>query len=302
MLSYSNFSPMKRLLTIVLSFTLYAGVAQRNFDQVEIRTEKVADQIYVLFGAGGNIGLAIGDDAAYLIDDQYAPLTEKIRAAVREITDKPLKFLVNTHWHGDHTGGNENFGKSGTILIAHEAVRKRMGSPSQRNGRERPAAPLVALPEITFNDELTLHLDEARTMHVMHVNDSHTDGDSYIYFPEDNVIHMGDNFSNGGFPFIDLNSGGDINGFVKNLNMALFIVDEETRIIPGHGPVADRETLRAYRDMVDTLRSRVQKALDAGNSLEETLQMGLSKEWDAEFGTGFIDSEGIITAIYRSLE
>lgn len=293
---------MKRLLTAFFFLAFSTAIAQRNFDNVEIRSEKVADQIYVLFGAGGNIGLAIGDDTAYLIDDQFAPLSEKIMAAVRKITDKPLKFLVNTHWHGDHTGGNENFGKAGTILIAHKAVRTRMGSPSERNGNVRPASPLAALPEITFTDTLTLHLDQSRTMHVMHVNNSHTDGDSYIYFPEDNVIHMGDNFSNGGYPFIDLNSGGDINGFVKNLNMALFIVDEETRIIPGHGPVTDRETLRAYRDMVDTLRSRVQKALDAGNSLEETLQLGLSKEWDADFGTGFIDSKGIITAIYRSLE
>ena len=293
---------MKRLLTAFLLMTLCIASAQRNFDDVEIRSEKVADQIYVLFGAGGNIGLAIGDDAAYLIDDQYAPLSDKIMTAVREITDKPLKFLVNTHWHGDHTGGNENIANGGTILIAHEAVRNRMGSPSERNGNVRPASPQAALPEITFTDKLTLHLDPTRTMHVMHVNNSHTDGDSYIYFPEDNVIHMGDNFANGGFPFIDLNSGGDINGFVKNLNMALFIVDEETRIIPGHGPVTDRETLRAYRDMVDTLRSRVQKALNAGNSLEETLQLGLSKEWDADFGTGFINSEGIITAIYRSLE
>lgn len=293
---------MKRLLTACFILTFSTTLAQRNFDDVEIRTEKVADQIYVLFGAGGNIGLALGDDAAYLIDDQYAPLSEKILAAIREVTDKPLKFLVNTHWHGDHTGGNENFGKMGAILIAHEAVRKRMGSPSERNGSVRPASPLAALPEITFTEELTLHLDSLRTLHVIHVAPSHTDGDSYIYLPEDNVLHMGDNFSNGGYPFIDLNSGGDINGLVKNLNIALFMVDEDTRIIPGHGPVANRSTLRAYRDMVETLRSRVQKAADSGKSLEETLEMGLSKEWDAEFGTGFINSEGIITAIYRSLE
>ena len=288
------------LLTLLLSF--FAAQAQRNFDDVRIRTEKVTDNIYVLFGAGGNIGLAIGDDTAYLIDDQYAPLSEKITAAVREITDKPITFLVNTHWHGDHTGGNANFGKSGTILIAHEAVRKRLGAPSERNGRVREAAPEVALPQITFTDRLTLHLDSVRTMHVMHVNNSHTDGDSYIYFPEDNVIHMGDNFSNGGYPFIDLNSGGDIEGFVKNLNMAVFMVDAQTRIIPGHGPVTGKETLRGYRDMLETLRNRVSTAKTSGKTLEETLELGLSSEWDAEFGTGFINAEGIITAIYQSLE
>lgn len=293
---------MKYAQTLLL-FLSFCGIqAQRNFDEVQIRTEKVADQIYVLFGAGGNIGLAVGDDTAYLIDDQYAPLSEKITAAVREITDKPITFLVNTHWHGDHTGGNANFARSGTILVAHEAVRRRLGTPSERNGQVREAAPEIALPQITFAEGLTLHLDSLRTMHVMHVEPSHTDGDSYIYFPEDNVIHLGDNFSNGGYPFIDLNSGGDIDGFVKNLSMVLAMVDEQTRIIPGHGPVTGRETLQAYRDMVETLRDRVKTAVGSGRTLEETLQMGLSKEWDAEFGTGFINSEGIVTAIYRSLQ
>ncbi len=290
------------LLSLLLLLPLPAALAQRNFDDVEIRTEKVADNIYVLFGAGGNIGLALGEADAYLIDDQYAPLSEKILAAVRAVTDKPVTYLVNTHWHGDHTGGNENFGKAGTILIAHEAVRNRMGTPSERNGQTRPASPEVALPEITFSDKLTLHLGGGERMHVMHVNNSHTDGDSYIYFPESNVIHMGDNFANGGFPFIDLNSGGEVEGFIKNLNMALFIVDEETRIIPGHGPVTNRATLKAYRDMLETLRDRVKAARASGKTLEQTLAMGLSKEWDADFGTGFINSEGIITSIYRSLE
>lgn len=294
---------MKSTMVILsLLLTLTAGFAQRNFDDVEIKTEKVTDNIYVLFGAGGNIGLAVGEDAAYLIDDQYAPLSEKIMAAVREVTNKPMKFLVNTHWHGDHTGGNANFSQAGTILVAHEAVRKRLGSPSERNGQTRPASPEAALPEITFTDELTLHLGNGQSMHVMHVNNAHTDGDSYIYFPQANVIHMGDNFANGGFPFIDLNSGGDIEGFIKNLNMALFIVDDQTRIIPGHGPVTNRKTLQAYRDMLETLRNRVNTARQSGKSLEQTIAMGLSKEWDADFGTGFINSEGIITAIYKSLE
>lgn len=287
---------------LILLLTLSPGFAQRSFDDVEIKTEQLTDNIYVLFGAGGNIGLAIGEDAAYLIDDQYAPLSEKITASVRQITDKPLKFLVNTHWHGDHTGGNANFGKAGTILVAHENVRKRLGSPSERNGQVREASPEIALPEITFSDELTLHLGDGQSMHVMHVNDAHTDGDSYIYFPEANIIHMGDNFANGGFPFIDLNSGGDIDGFIKNLNMALFIVDDQTQIIPGHGPVTNRETLQAYRDMLETLRNRVKAAMTSGKSLEQTLAMGLSNEWDADFGTGFINSEGILTSIYKSLE
>lgn len=294
---------MKYFVCILFFFTIFSSQAQRDWDSVEIKTEEVAQDIYVLFGAGGNIGLAIGEEAAYLIDDQFGQLSEKIVVAVRELTDKPIKYLVNTHWHGDHVGGNENFGKAGTILIAHEAVRKRMALSQQRGGGAvSPPYPLKALPEITFTDKLTIHLDSLRTMRVMHVNPSHTDGDSYIYFPQSNVIHMGDNFSNGGFPYIDLNSGGDIDGFIKNLNMVLFILDDESKIIPGHGPVTNQETLMAYRDMLSTIRSRVKKAKAEGKTVEEAVQMGLSKEWDAKFGQGFIDPIEIITSIYMSLD
>lgn len=282
---------------------LTAAAAQRDWDAIEIKTEKVADDIYALFGAGGNIGLAVGEDYAYLIDDQFAPLSEKIIAAVRQITDKPIRFLVNTHLHGDHVGGNANFAQRGTVIVAHEAVRERMSSVQKRgNGQTVQPSPLKALPKLTYTEQITFHLDSTRTMHVMHVNPSHTDGDSYIYFPESNVIHMGDNFSNGGYPYIDLNSGGDIDGLIKNHNMVLFLLDDETKIIPGHGPVTDRARLMAYRDMIVAIRTRVNKAKSSGNSLEETLSMGLTKEWDAEFGQGFIDPSEIVTAIYRSLD
>ena len=289
-------------LSIITCLTLTASTAQRNWDAIEIKTEKVADDIYALFGAGGNIGLAVGEDYAYLIDDQFAPLSEKIITAVREITDKPIKFLVNTHWHGDHVGGNENFAQKGTVIIAHEAVRERMGMPYERAGRQMPASPYRALPKLTYTDQLVFHLDSVRTMHIMHVRPSHTDGDSYIYFPESNVIHMGDNFSNGGYPYIDLSSGGDIEGLIKNHNMVLLMLNSDTKIIPGHGPVTDRATLMAYRDMLSVIRTRVKKAKLAGNSLEETVSMGLTKEWDAEFGQGFIDPTEIVTSIYLSLD
>lgn len=276
---------------------------QRNWDAVDIKTEKVADNIYVLFGSGGNIGLAVAEDYAYLIDDQFAPLSEKILAAVRQITDKPIQFLVNTHWHGDHVGGNANFAQGGTVIVAHEAVRERMSTTQQRpGGRVSEPSPYEALPKLTYTDKLTFHLDSIRTMRVMHVSPSHTDGDSYIYFPESNVIHMGDNFSNGGYPFIDLNSGGDVDGLIRNHNMILFIIDGETKIIPGHGPVTDKAQLVAYRDMIVTIRNRVKKAKTSGKTLEETLALGLSSEWDAEFGQGFIDAKGIVSSIYWSLE
>ena len=278
-------------------------IAQRDWNAIEIKTEKVADDIYALYGSGGNIGLAVGQDYAYLIDDQFAPLSEKITAAVRAITDKPIKFLVNTHWHGDHVGGNENFAHAGTVIVAHEAVRERMSTVQDRgNGRILQPSPLKALPKVTYTDKLTFHLDSNRTMRVMHVYPSHTDGDSYIYFPESNAIHMGDNFSNGGYPYIDLNSGGDIDGLIKNHQMVLSMLDDETRIIPGHGPVTDKVRLKAYSEMITTIRDRVKKAKDSGNSLEEAIKLGLTKEWDAEFGQGFIDPTEIVTAVYKSLD
>ncbi|MEN8798707.1 MAG: MBL fold metallo-hydrolase [Flavobacteriaceae bacterium] len=293
----------KYFLSTILCLSLSLLVAQRDWDAVEIKTEKVADDIYCIFGSGGNIGLAVGQDYAYLIDDQFAPLSDKIIAAVRKITDKPIRFLVNTHWHGDHVGGNANFAKGGTVIIAHEAVRERMNSVQDRGGgRMSEPSTFEALPKITFTDQMTIYLDSTRTMHIMHVNPSHTDGDSYIYFPESNVIHMGDNFSNGGYPYIDLNSGGDIDGLIKNHNMVLFLLDDETRIIPGHGPVTDRARLMAYRDMMVTIRTRVKQAKSSGKSLDETLAMGLTAEWDAEFGQGFQDPTEIVTAVYKSLD
>ena len=291
---------MKFLVTAVSCFWVTVAWSQRNWDDVKITSEKVADNIYALYGAGGNMGLAIGEEYAYLIDDQFAPLTEKIQATISSLTDKPVRFLVNTHWHGDHVGGNANFANAGAIILANENVRKRMSTPQQRRGRMLEPAPYKALPQITFTDQITLHLNDGQSMHVMHVNDSHTDGDSYIYFPESNVIHMGDNFPNG-YPYIDLESGGNIDGLLKNLNMALAMLDSETKIIRGHGKVTDITQLESYRDIVQTIRDRVAKAKSDGKSLEEVLAMGVSREWDEEYGQGFINSKSIVTAIYKSL-
>lgn len=291
---------MKYVLLVLCSIWVTATWSQRNFDTVAITSEQLAENIYVLYGAGGNMGLAIGDEYAYLIDDQFAPLSEKIMAAINAITDKPVRFLVNTHWHGDHVGGNMNFASAGAIILANENVRKRMGTPQERRGSMTQAAPFKALPQITFTDKMTLHLNENQSMHVMHVNDSHTDGDSYIYFPESNVIHMGDNFPDG-YPYIDLESGGNIDGLLKNLNMALALVDTETKIIRGHGKVTNKEHLQQYRDIVQSIRDRVAKAMKEGATLEEILSNGLSAEWDASYGQGFINSEALVTAIYNSL-
>lgn len=281
---------MKTLLIAFFSTTII--FAQRDFSKVEITSEKLSDNIHVLFGAGGNIGLAVGDDAAYVIDDQFGPLTDKIVAHVQTLTDKPIKFVLNTHHHGDHTGGNENFGNAGALVLAHENVRKRMAGSDDPKG----------LPVITFNDRMTLHLGNGSSLHALYVNPAHTDGDTYYYFPQENVIHMGDNFFVGRYPYIDLNSGGDIDGLIGNVSMALGMLDDETKIIPGHGKVANITDLEDYKSVLVMLRERVKKAKAAGNSLEATQQMGLSKEWDASHGQGYINADRIIEFIYKSAD
>ncbi|NNE77850.1 MAG: MBL fold metallo-hydrolase [Pricia sp.] len=280
------------LFSLLLTITLYS---QRDFSETQITSEKLSENVYVLFGEGGNIGLAIGDDAAYLIDDQFGQLTGKIVAHVKTLTDKPINFVLNTHLHGDHTGGNENLANAGALVIAHDNVRKRMVAADEPKPKE-------ALPVVTFNDKMTLYLGNDKSLHAIHVNPAHTDGDTYYYFPEDNIIHMGDNFFGGRYPYIDLASGGDIDGLISNVTMALGIVDDATRIIPGHGAVSSEADLEGYKNVLVTLRERVKKARDEGNSLEETQKMGLSKEWDETHGQGFINSDRIIEFIYKSAD
>lgn len=288
------------LLGFIISFFTHA---QRDWDKITITSEQLSDNIYVLFGSGGNIGLVVGKENAYLIDDQFAPLSDKILAHIASLTDKPVKWVLNTHWHGDHTGGNENLAKTGALIIAHDNVRMRMSTKQTRSGgRVTEPSPVEALPVITFSDKMTLYLDNGNTMHAMHVNDAHTDGDSYYYFPEDNVLHMGDNFFSGRYPFIDLNSGGDVDGLISNITMALAMIDDETKIIPGHGTVGSKSDLTAYLNVISTLRERVVKARSEGNTLEQTQKLGLSKEWDGSHGQGFINADRIVAFIYKSAD
>ncbi len=286
---------MKKISVLVCLTMVTVITAQNDFSDVEITSEKLTDNIYSLFGAGGNIGLAIGDDAAYLIDDQFGPLTEKIVSHVKTITDKPIKFVLNTHFHGDHSGGNENLANAGAMIFAHDNVRKRMEAGDE-------PTPKKALPVVTFNDKMTLHLGNGKSLHALSVNPAHTDGDTYYYFPEDNVIHMGDNFFSGRYPYIDIDSGGDIDGLISNVTMALGIVDDTTQIIPGHGKVSSKADLEDYKYVLMTLRERVKKARDEGNSLKITQNLGLSKEWDATHGQGFINSDKIVEFIYTSAD
>jgi len=294
---------MKQLLTMagfVLASTL--TFAQGDFSSVKIETTKVAERIYMLQGRGGNIGVSAGEDGVVLIDDQYAPLTAKIEAAIDKITDRPVRFVLNTHWHGDHTGGNEYFGKTGGVIVAHDNVRKRLSSEQVIEFFDATVEPKPedALPVLTFSDQLTVHLNgEPAVAH--HVAHAHTDGDIMIHFPESNVLHMGDIFFNQRYPFIDLGSGGSLQGMIDGAARGLELADEDTRIIPGHGALADRDDLQFYHDMLVTIRKRVQAMIDDGKSLEQVITANPTQQYDGEWGQNFIDPEDIVTFAYESL-
>ena len=287
----TRFSSFLRATALCTAATLATGVAQAQsrFDKVEIRTEQLSPSTYVLFGAGGNIGLSVGADSVFVIDDQYAPLSEKIAAAIKKITDKPVQFVLNTHWHSDHTGGNENFAKGGALIIAHDNVKKRLSTEQFIEFLRAKEAPLpkIAQPVVTFSTDVTFHIN-GDEVYAFHMPKAHTDGDAIIHFRKSNVIHMGDIFFNGFYPFIDTSSGGSPEGVVAAADRVLAMADDATRIIPGHGPVSNKAELKIYRDMVATVSARVKKLAQEGKKLDEIIAAKPSAEYDERWGKGFI--------------
>lgn len=279
---------------------LLLTATQRSMEGVEIKVEQVAPGVAVLFGAGGNIGLSYGEDGNILIDDQFAPLTDKIAAAVATLDPDPVRFVINTHWHGDHTGGNENFAERGAVVVAHDNVRRRMSTEQLRGvGRDpTPPSPRGALPVVTFDDGVTFHLN-GDTIRVVHVAHAHTDGDALVYWTDANVLHMGDTFFNGMLPFIDLASGGSIDGAIAAADTALALTDAESVIIAGHGPVATRADLVRYRDMLAGLRAAVAERIASGRSLDAIKAERLADD----YGTAddFIPPDRFIETVYESL-
>ncbi len=272
--------------------------AQQDMSDVQIETIHVAGGVYMLIGQGGNIGLSVGDDGPFVIDDQFAPLTDKIRAAIAAVSDGDVRFVLNTHWHGDHTGGNENFGTAGAMIVAHENVRRRMNPAEFRDvmGRTQQAPP-EALPVVTFTDAVNMYWND-ENIRVFHVEAAHTDGDVIIHFSEANVVHMGDNFFRGRYPFIDVDSGGGIDGMIEAGDRVLSMVNSETQIIPGHGPLSTPADLRDFRDMLITVRDRVRTMLNDGMSIDEIVAAKPTSDLDATWGQ---NPDRFVTMAARSL-
>ena len=290
------------LQAVIFLAALAPAFAQPNFDEIEITTTKLAEGVYMLMGSGGNIGVSVGEDGVLLIDDQYAPLTQKIKTAVAAISDQPIRFVVNTHWHGDHTGGNENLGEAGAVIVAHENVRVRLSTEQFRSfsNRRTPPSPEVALPVVTFTEDVTFHVN-GDELHVFHVDHAHTDGDAIVHWRNENVIHAGDLYFASSYPFIDLDSGGAIDGVIAGIDRALDLSDEATQIIPGHGPLSNKQDLTVYRDMLKTIRTRVQTLMKEGKSLEEILASKPTAEFDERWGGGSIEPDRLVQFVYRSL-
>jgi len=265
------------MLIPTAAFAAWGGQAP-DFSKVQIKATKVSGNVYMLEGAGGNIGASIGEDGIVIVDDQFAPLAEKIQAALKSlgITDKPVRFVINTHYHGDHTGGNAPFRNAGSTVIAQDNVRERLesGGTAGNGGSvrmENKPAEKAALPIITFEHDVTVHLN-GEDIRALHFPSGHTDGDSIIFFPKNNVVHMGDDFVRYGFPFIDVNSGGSVQGMIAAMEKATAQLPADVKVIPGHGQLANLDDVREFTKMLKETSAVVQKALDAHKTLEQMKQ------------------------------
>ncbi len=277
-------------LVAALIIGMFNASAQRDFSKVEIKATPVAGNIHMLEGQGGNIAVSTGPDGVLMVDNQFAPLAEKISAAIEKLDQGPIKFVLNTHLHGDHTGGNAHFGKKASI-VAHANVRKRMAADSKN--------PKEALPVVTFDESTSVHIN-GEEIRLIYVGPGHTDGDSIIHFTKSGVFHMGDQFFNGRFPFVDLGSGGDVAGLLKNIEAALKLIPADAKIIPGHGALATKPDLEKYRDMLVETTSLVKKAIAEGKTLADVKAAGVPEKYK-DWGSGFINASRWLEISYNSL-
>lgn len=296
---------MRRLALLLATTIATPAAAQQDFSKIEIKVERIAPGVAVLFGAGGNIGLSYGPDGNIVIDDQYAPLAPKILAAVRTVDPDPIRFVVNTHWHGDHTGGNETLGQAGAVIVAHDNVRRRLSVDTffKTMNQQIKATPKAGLPVVTFTREVALNLNGDK-LQITHVPHAHTDGDALVYWTGANVLHMGDTFFfKATYPFIDRESGGSIDGMIAAAKTGLGIVKPGGKVIPGHGPVATREDLQAYHAMLVDIRAKVAAAIRAGRTKAQVVASKPTASYDGKVATdGFITPARFVETMYDELK
>ncbi|MGZ3635169.1 MAG: MBL fold metallo-hydrolase [Syntrophales bacterium] len=300
------FTRQIRLAGIVL-LILFIGQtgaysASQDFTNVQIQTEKVADNVYMLVGAGGNIGISAGKDCVFMIDTSYAPLADKIKAAIATVSNKPIQYIVNTHWHQDHVGGNEYFAKTGATVVAHDNVRKRVSTEQVVKilNKTLPPLPEPALPVITFSRSVTFYLN-GNEIYILNIARAHSDGDAIVHFRKSNVIHMGDIYFNGMYPFIDLSAGGSMNGMIRAVKNILLLCDRDTKVIPGHGHLSNKTELEEYLKMLVAVRDRVSHEIKAGKPLDAVIASQPTRDFDPVWGKGFMKPEQFVTIVYESL-
>lgn len=286
-------------------FTLLFSIpllAQPNLDTVKIRAVKVSEHLYMLKGSGGNIGVLTGKDGTLMIDDQFAPLSNKINGAIKTLDPGEIRFLINTHIHGDHSGGNENFKRMGITVVAHDVVRERMQKETvNRQGQPVPPRDKDALPVITFADKLNFHLND-EDIELIHLFPGHTDGDVLVHFVKANVYHTGDTFTRMGYPFIDVSNAGTINGYISSLDKMLAMMDDNSKVIPGHGEVATKADVKIFRDKVADIRDQVAAAMKKGKKIEDIPAMGITDKYEADWGKGFVKGKDFVLLVAENLK
>ncbi|MEO5976615.1 MAG: MBL fold metallo-hydrolase [Chryseolinea sp.] len=294
---------MKYIITLILGVCGHTLFAQENFDSVKVTAQKLSDHVYMLKGAGGNIGILVGNDGTLMVDDQFAPLTNKINGVIKSIDPGEIRFLINTHIHGDHSGSNENFKRMGATVVAQDNVFKRMSSESvnSRTKEVTPPRDKDAWPVVTFPNSMTLHLND-ETIELVYFGPAHTDGDLAVWFKGANIFHMGDMFVTYGYPYIDYGSGGSVNGFIANLDKVIGLMNDQTKIIPGHGDICTINDVKTLRNKIADIRDQVAAALKKGKKPEEITGMGITDKYEAELGKGFIKGKDFVLLAAENLK
>ncbi len=294
---------MRFLGALALVFTAAAVQAETpDYKEVAIECRPLSASVHMLTGSGGNMAVCTGEDGAFLVDDQFAPLTDKITAAVRAIDKSEIRFVFNTHWHHDHVGGNANLGAAGAVIFAHENVRRRMATEQFMSffNTRVPAAVKAALPVVTFSTDLTLHLN-GEEIHIFHIENAHTDGDAVVHFKTSNVLHTGDIYFAGIYPFIDTDADGSIDGMIRAVDRLLPLIDSDTKVIPGHGPLSDKAGLFAYRQMLARIRDNIAPMVAAGKSLAEIQAAKPTGTDDSIWGNGFLSPESFVRIVVTGM-